>query len=291
MGGDVLDAVFSGLIFVTVALTALAIGLVTSLRLVSGAARQRAFPMVLLGNVAVVPLVAYGLATWAPLDRSVTTGVVLCAICAGGPMAMKATQIAGADLTWSLTTTVVLLLLNVVTLPLWSVVLLDQAVSIGPRDLVGVLGPAIVVPVLVGYWLRRRLADPGLWFRRLTVASNVALVRAVAAGVAANVDGLIAAASGWLLVTVVAVITAAGVSGWLIGDVTDRRRASTLSTLNRATGVALLIVSRVYPGDTELLAAAVVFGLVHTGAALGLAVGWSRATRRGTPARGADGNR
>ena len=275
-----LNGVFALLIFVTVALTAVSIGLVTTVDLLRSALGQRRVVAVVLLNCVVVPLVGYLISGAVPLSQGARTGVVICAICAGGPLALKVTQIAKGDLTWSLSLTVVLLMLNVVTLPLWSALLIDGPVALRPADLVGVLGAAILIPVGLGMAIRPRMSDVNRWFKVLTRASNALLVVAIAVGLVASSEGLVAGISSWLAPVVLAVVVMASWAGWAIRDERDRKRASTLSTLNRATSVALLIVGRVFADQIEILTAVVLFGLVQTVIAVGLALYWGAAASR-----------
>jgi predicted Na+-dependent transporter len=277
-----LNGVFALLIFVTVALTALSIGLVSSVELLGSALRRRGVAVVVLLNCVAVPLLAYLLTLTLPLTPGTRTGVLICAFCAGGPLGLKATQIARGDLTWSLSMTVGLLVLNVITLPLWSSVLIDGPVALRMGDLVGVLGAAILVPGGVGMVLRPRVPDVDRWFGLLTLASNALLVLAVTVGVAANADGLVDSLSSSLLLAVVAVGVVAGGVAWLVRDEIGRRRASTLGTLNRATSVALLIVVRVFPDQAEIFTAVVLFGLIQTVIAIGLALYWGVAKSTST---------
>jgi BASS family bile acid:Na+ symporter len=277
-----LNGTFALLIFVTVALTALSIGLVSSVELLGSALRRRGVAVVVLLNCVAVPLLAYLLTLALSLTPGAKTGILICAICAGGPLGLKATQVARGDLTWSLSMTVVLLVLNVVTLPLWSSLLIDGPVTLRMGDLLGVLGAAILVPVAVGMVLRPRVPDIDRWFGFLSKASNALLVLAVTLGVAANAGGLVDSLSSSLLLAVVAVVVVAGGVEWLVPDEMGRRRASTLGTLNRATSVALLIVGRVFLDQTEIFTTVVLFGLIQTVIAIGLALYWGVAQSTST---------
>lgn len=275
-----LNQVFALLIFVTVAFTALSIGLVTSVDMIKEALRRWRVAVVLLLNCVVVPLIAYVVSLALPLTEGGRTGVLICAICAGGPLGLKATQIAKGDLAWSLSLTVILLLLNVVTLPLWTSVLVNGSVGLQIRDLMGVLGAAILVPVAIGMVLRVVIPAAERWFKPMTLVSNGLLVAAVAVGVTANAEGLIVSLSSSLLVAVLSVILISGVAAWLIRDRLGRRQASTFATFNRATSVALLIIGRSFAEQTEVFTAAVVYGLAQTIIAIGLAVYWGSVRSR-----------
>lgn len=270
-----LDGIFGVLIFVTVALTAFSVGLLTTPERVASVLRDRRFALVLLVNCVLVPVVGYLVVTALPLDKAYEAGVILCAICAGGPLALKATQISRGDVTWSLASTVTLLVLNVLTLPIWSAIFLAESYSLRPGDLAGVLGLAILVPVAVGFWWGRRAGSRVEdWSGRAALISNVTLVLAVLVGVGASAGDLLSSALTWLLLAVVLVVAAGGLMAWALSAEPARRRANTLTTLNRATSVALLVIGRALPDEGEVFAAAVGFGVVQTVVAVGLAVRW-----------------
>lgn len=267
-----LSSLFAFLIFVTVVVTAFSIGLVVRLDMVRSAVRRPRFWILVALNVVAIPMVGYLIAD--ALVPELATGVMICAFCAGGPLALKASQISGSDLTWSLTLTVTLLVANVVALPVWSSLLLDRSVTVRPGDLVGVLVTAILIPVLVGGWSGRRLSNVDKWFRVTGQASNVGLLLAVVVGLIGSFEGLLAAARSWLLFAVFLTIAASGLIGWLVRDEPGRRRAGMFTTLNRATSVALLVIGRVYVDDPSVFTAAVLYALVQTVIALCLAVYW-----------------
>lgn len=275
---EFLDLIFPPLVFITVVLTALAIGLVTSVELLRNALRRRTFLAVVMINIVVVPFVGYLLAQSFPLETSLEIAVVLTAICAGGPLGLKVSQLAKGDMSWTLSLVVVLLLLNIVTLPLWTSVLLEEPLSLTPADLMASLVIAIALPVLIGAWLKRR--NPEASQRRYqlaTKASNALLVVVVAVAVAANLQELVDAVASSMLLASSVVIVFAGLMGWMIGGDLSRRRPNALITLNRASSVALLVASRGFPDNGEVFTAVVVFGAVQTAIAVGLGAYWGRA--------------
>lgn len=270
-----MDQLFTALILITVVLAAASIGLVTTLSDIKSAVRQTSFGLLILANTLLVPLMGWALATVLPLGPDARTGVILCAVCAAGPIALKGSQIARSDLAWSLTLTVVLLTLNVAAVPLWTGVLLDQSIALQPADLINVLIVAILVPVGLGILLGRwRPSSVQAWSNVGTQVSNVTLVLAVVIGIAANTSDLMDSLSAWVLVAAALIVVLGGLVGLLTPGDTARRRSSSLTTLNRATSVALLVVGRVFVDNTEVFATVVLFGLVQTVAALGLSAYW-----------------
>lgn len=274
---EFLDVSFRVLVFITVVLTAVAIGLVTSVEQIRSALRRRTFLAVVMINIVVVPFVGYLLAQSFPLETSLETAIVLAAICAGGPLGLKVSQLAKGDMSWTLSLVVVLLLLNIVTLPLWTSVLLEEPLSLGPVDLMGSLVVAIALPVLIGAWLKRRNpASSRRWYETATKASNVLLVVVVAVAVAANFQALVDAVASSMLLASTVVLAFAGLMGWMMRGELSRRRPAALITLNRASSVALLVASRAFPDNGEIFTAVVVFGAVQTAIAVGLSAYWGR---------------
>jgi predicted Na+-dependent transporter len=281
---DALDAIFTALIAVTVFLTALAIGLETSLTALRKSVRRRSLALVLAANLLVVPSAGVVIARLLPLSPESETGILLCAICAAGPLGIKAAQIARSDLSWALSLTVLLLLLNLVSLPVWTALLFDRSLSLRSSDLVGVMIVVILVPFATGAAIRKwRGGQDDHWAARAATISNVTLVLAVLAGMVGNAGQLATALSSWVLVAAGTIIGAAGLIGLAAPGEPDVRRTSTLITINRATSLALLVAGRSFPENGEVFTAVVVFGLAQTAFVLAVSLAWGRRPVRAIP--------
>lgn len=291
MAGGVLQGVFAGLVFVTVALAAFAIGALVSPGDLRNALRTLSFGGLLGLNVVMIPLLGFLITSIVPLDSGIEIGLLLCSICAGGPLSLKVCQLCDADLPWTLSLTVTLLLLNVVTVPFWSRFLLGRTVTVRGGDVLGTLLLAIVVPVLIGVWARRRTRRVSTWSDRAIAVSNVTLVLAVFIGVVTTARDLVSLLSTWALVAALAVVVVSGLLGWSLPQPVRRRRANSLVTLNRATSVALLVVGRVYLDDAEVLATVVLFGVIQTSIAVALSLRWAAVDRRPALRPGSQGLR
>lgn len=289
-----LQNLFGALVFVTVALVAFAIGALTSISELRAMASRREFGLMVAINVFLVPLIGFLIVWPLPLAPEVEAGLLLCVICAGGPLTLKVSQMCDADLPCALSLTVVLLVLNVVTLPVWSAILLGRSLTLTPGDLIGVLVLAIVVPVALGLLFRRSAPESSrAWADRVDAISNVTLLLALAIGFVANAQDLVAPLASWASLAVVVIVGVSGVIGWVLPGPVERRRASTFLTLNRATSVALLVVGRAYLDNAEVFVAVVFYGLIQTAVAVGLSLYWRPAGRRwslrsATSASGAD---
>ena len=282
---EALNTVFTGLLAFTVCLTALSIGLATSGRTMRAAIRRPSLIFVVLANVILVPAAGLAIVRLVPLSPDGEIGVLLCTMCAAGPFALKATQVARGDLAWALSLTVILLLLNVLALPLWTALVFDRSLSVRAGDLFAVMVAVILLPAAIGALLRRTL--PGRsegWVKPATDVSNLTLVAAIVVGVAGNLSPLAEALTSRILIAAGLIVVGAGVIGVALPSPTEVRRASTLVTLNRATSVALLVVAQSFPDRGEVLTTAIVFGLVQTIFALGVALAWGRRAIVSVPA-------
>lgn len=278
-----LDGLFNLLVVFTVVATAVSLGLGATSRTIWEAMRRRSFLLVAALNVVAMPLIAFALMELVPLPPEQAMAVILCATCAGGPMAMKASQIAGADLSWAFSLTIVLLVLNLVTLPLWSTALMTEHFAVQAGSLFTVLILPIVVPVAIGVLIGSRLADPSRWVQRTALVSTIGLMAVVAVGIFNYFAVLTTLHLSALAASALGVIVIGGIIGWLIGDRPERRRATSLVTLNRANSVALLAIAQTQPDNYLLISGAIVFGLVQTTLALGVAIYW-RSVRSARPA-------
>ncbi len=278
-----LDGLFNLLVVLTVVVTAVSLGLGASSRTIWEAMRRRSFVLVVVLNVVAMPVIAFGFMQLVPIPPEQAMAVVLCATCAGGPMAMKASQIARADLSWAFSLTIVLLVLNLVTLPLWSTLLMTEHFAVQAGTLFMVLILPIVVPVAIGVLIGSRLADPSRWVERTALVSTIGLVAVVAVGIFNYFAALTTLRFSALGASALGVIVTGGIIGWLIGDRPDQKRATSLVTLNRATSVALLAIAQTQPDNYLLISGAIVFGLVQTTLALGVAIYW-RSVRSPHPA-------
>jgi BASS family bile acid:Na+ symporter len=271
--------VFELLVAVTVLATTTLIGIGTTSDAIRRAARRRwVLASTVALNVVIIPVAAFLFVNALGLPEGHSTGVLLCAMCAAGPLGLKAAQIARGDLAWAVSVTVILTLLNVGTLPLWSGLLLPLSVAPPPAQTLGVLVVLILLPVVVGSTMRHR--SPGRAVRlmpRLEVFSNVTLALAVAVGLATYSEELWSTATSQTPLVVVVLLAVGLVAGLLIpGSPGEVRRVSALVTMNRSTGVALLIVSRAFAGHGGVFSAVITYAVLQTAAALTVALIWRR---------------
>jgi BASS family bile acid:Na+ symporter len=285
---ELLGVAFELLVAITVLVTALTIGLDTTAAEFGSVVRGRRAVIAMLGvNGVVVPVAAFALVNALPVQGADQTGVLLCAMCASGPLGLKASQIARGDLAWAISITTILTVLNVAFLPLWTSLLLPDSVTARPVDLLGAMVAIIILPLVAGIWYRRRRPEhAGGVVPRLEALSNVTLALAVTVGLVAHFDQVWLTASSWTPIVVVILLALAGPAGYFAsGPPQGLRRVSTLVTINRGTGIALLLASRSFADQAHVLSTVIAFGILQTIIVLAAALVWRRRSMTEATAR------
>jgi BASS family bile acid:Na+ symporter len=214
-----------------------------------------------------LPVVAWAVAWTLPLPPHVIAGIVLLAACPAGAISNYYSFIARADVALSVTLTAISAAFSVVTLPLISAVgfslFLDRAVGVKvPIGSMAIqLTVNLLIPVLVGMWLRARFTD---FVTRHQPAArqlgNVALVATVAILLSGLGRSVLKDLGMTILSAVVFTVVAAG-AGLIAGAAlrADRRQLQTLAIEFACRNTAITILIGVVVLDRPELA---VFGLV-----------------------------
>jgi bile acid:Na+ symporter, BASS family len=210
----------------------------------------------------VLPLLAWSLVESLSVREDFAIGLLLVAIASAGPLGIKASEVARADVPLAILLVVVLEAANVVVIPGWVALWLSVG-SVPITPVVTTLVFLILCPLAVGLalrlFLRERVAP---WISRLRSASNIGLVFVIMLVLLRYLPRIPDAFHGGAgLVSVVMVVAALG-AGWVIGGPERSTRASTsLVTGIRANGPALAIAQVSYPGRPNVAVAIVTFGL------------------------------
>ena len=214
-----------------------------------------------------LPVVAWAVAWTLPLPPHIVAGIVLLAACPAGAISNYYSFIALADVALSVTLTAISAAVSVVTLPLISAVgfnlLLDHAARVkAPIVPMTIhLTVNLLIPVLVGMWLRARF--PEFVTRHQPAArrlGNVALVATVAILLSGLGRSVLKDIGMTILSAVVFTVIAAG-AGLIVGAAlrADRRQLQTLAIEFACRNTAITILIGVVVLDRPELA---VFGLV-----------------------------
>ena len=273
------DRIFDALVAVTVLTTALAIGLSSAPAAVKNVlVRRRAAVAMLAVNGVIVPVAAFALVDWLPVDHGSRTGILLCAICACGPLGLKAAQIVRGDLMWAIAVIAGMTLLNAALLPLWTTLLLAESIAARPADILGAIVMLMVIPIVMGLVTRRRRPTAAqVASRRLQASSTVTLALAIAVGLTLHLDELSSPATSWTVVIAVLLLALAGTAAYVAtGPPTEIQRVAVVASINRGTGLALLVASYAFPGQPRVLASVIAFGILQTTVVFGVALLWRK---------------
>jgi predicted Na+-dependent transporter len=229
-------------------------------------------------NAVVIPAAAWGIAELLPMDNQYVPGLVLATLGAGSAASLKAAQLAQrADLPLAVSVVVVLQLVNIVAVPLWAGQVVTGA-SISAWDIVKSLLALVLLPLVIGLGVRGRYPDHAkIWRPELVRAANLALVVALATGIAANWSTIVSMFGSWVIVTALAIVVVAGalgvLPGLLLGGRSAEIRATTgLVSVFRFASLGLIIIGSQLHGDSAYLGPAITFALVDFVLPLALAV-------------------
>jgi len=266
---QLLTALFNAGIAISVGATVLSLGMTFTVgQLVAPLHRVVLVIGLVVLNAGVIPAAAWGIAEITPMNSKYVPGLVLATLGAGSAASLKAAQLAKrADLPLAVSVVVVLQLVNIVAVPLWAGQVVTGA-SISAWDIVKSLLLLVLLPLVVGLFIRARYADHAKdWQPGLVKVANVALVIALATGIAGNWSTIKSMFGSWVIVTVLVIIIVAGVLGVLLGLLLGGRRAevgttSGLVSVIRFGSLGLIIIGSQLHGNAVYLGPAITFTLV-----------------------------
>ena len=212
-------ALFNAGIAISVGATVMSLGMTFTVRqLLAPLHRVGLVIVMVIVNAVVIPGAAWGIAELSPMDDKYVPGLVLATIGAGGAASLKAAQVARrADLPLAVSVVVVLQLVNIVAVPLWAGQVVTGA-SIGAWDIVQSLLALVLLPLVVGLFARHRYTEHADdWQANLVKIANLALVVALATGIAGNWSTIKTMFGSWVIVIALVIVVAAGGLGALSG--------------------------------------------------------------------------
>ena len=266
---QLLTALFNAGIAISVGATVLSLGMTFTVgQLVAPLHRVVLVIGLVVLNAVVIPAAAWGIAEVSPMGSKYVPGLVLATLGAGSAASLKAAQLAKrADLPLAVSVVVVLQLVNIVAVPVWAGQVVTGA-SISAWDIVKSLLLLVLLPLVVGLFIRARYADHAKdWQPGLVKVANIALVIALATGIAANWSTIVSMFGSWVIVTVLVIIIVAGVLGVLLGLLLGGRSAeigttSGLVSVIRFGSLGLIIIGSQLHGNPTYLGPAITFTLV-----------------------------
>ena len=206
----------------------------------------------------------YALARLLSVPEGFTAGLVLVGAASAGVIGLAVVRLADGDIPLAMGLVIVLEAGNLITIPVWSTILLPEQVRPPVGDVVGTLVIGILVPFLVGSGLRAlRPERAQVWARALSVTSAVGFAVAVGIVVWLDVGKLFDAWAALVPIVALATSLAALGAGWVAsGPLRPSRATGAVIVAMRANAPALAVTSATYGATSEAAAAIVVFALV-----------------------------
>ena len=284
------NAIFNASLAVMILALVTGLGLSLTLQQILAPLRRgRVLVATVIANSVLAPLVGIGVCHALPLSSESRIGVELAAMAAAGPVGMKAAQLTKrADMAMALSFTIALQVVNIVAAPLWAEQIVTGA-SVNPWSIVKDLLLLVLAPLVVGQILRARHGEHAAgWQGGLEKISNMALLVAIAVGLAVNWSLLTSEIGSWVIVASVIITVIVMALGWLAGRVGDAQSAITIPMISgmRFTPVGLIVIATVLHNDGAYLMPALIFSLVCTviPIVLGIEIGRATAPARTTAA-------
>lgn len=251
---------------------------ITSREILASVHRPWLMTKALAANMVLLPLVALGVSRLVAMPEGIAVGFLIASIAPGASLSPKLSEIARADISFAVGLTFVMAVLSVLTTPLMAGWLLPDspAIQFDARSVIGTMITFQLIPLLVGlaihHWrpaLAGRLRQPSIWL------SNVLFFAVVAFYVIRDFNALQTlpplSVAAMILMTLVSLF-----AGWQLGGPDHATRQSlALGTSVEFTGLALLIVSLIFPGPSARIAV-VAFALIMVLTNTALAFVWNQ---------------
>jgi BASS family bile acid:Na+ symporter len=261
------NAIFNAALVVMLLTLVASLGMTFSIKqILQPVRRVRLLAGTVVVNSGLAPLVAIGVCHLFPLTTQARVGVEIAAMAAGGPVGLKACELAKrADMAMAVSFTIVLQLVNIVVAPLWAKGIVTGA-KVKPSSIVVDLLFLILLPLAIGLILRGRYPEHrDGWKAGLEKASNIALYVVIAVGLAANWKAIVTSLGSWVLLASAVIVIACIVMGW-VAVFRNRQAAVTISVISgmRFTPIGLVVISTVLHNQGAYLTPALLFSLMAT---------------------------
>ena len=226
--------------------TMLGVGLLLSLREISGSLHDRRWlARALLANFIMLPALALGIASLLQLEPALTAGLLILATAPGGPVLIRLVAMAKRDPALAVGLLVTLLITSVVTQPLL-LPLLVQHVDISGKSIVLTLLFSVMLPLLLGLALRARrpvLAES--WRAPVQKLSTLSMLLVCIVLPAMYWQALLEIIGSLAFVAAALFLLLASLGGWLLGGPQPGpRRILSLNCMQPNLAVAVVIANQ-----------------------------------------------
>jgi len=276
---QILDPVFDAGIALAIVATVASLGLsLTITEVVAPLRRVGLVVGLIVVNVVLIPLVAWGSTVSFGLSDDAVSGVTLAAIGSAGAAGLKAAQLSRrADLALAVSMVIVLQVLNLIAVPLWAGQVVAGA-TISPVTILRDLIVLVLAPLLFGLFVRGRSEVVASRWRSILVRiANLSLAIALVAGIAVNRSSIVELAGSRVMLVSVVIVVFAVASGMLAGGRDAATRATTgLVSGMRFAALGLVIIASHLHGRASVLGPAIVYALIDIVVAVVIALAMAR---------------
>lgn len=259
----------------TIAMINLAMGLgLTGADFARVAREPRGALVGIVGQLVLLPLVGFAVASGLGLDSAAAVGLVLIAACPGGATSNLFTKLARGDVALSVTLTGVSGIATVFTIPLvvraaTSLYAGDgQVVQLGVAETMLKLGLMVLVPIALGMAVRARAAGAAHRLEPIVRRVAIAMLAVIIVGAVAGERERVAAFAGSVGPAVVLLNALALATGWLGARVLrlGRRVGVTLALeIGVQNGALAIGIALDMLGSREVAAPGVIYSLLVYG--------------------------
>lgn len=218
-------------------------------------------PALVLNSI-LIPLLYWGLSLILPMSSEHAIGLMLVGSASAAPFAIKAAVVEKGDVPLMIGLVVLLGALNILFIPLWSVLLMPPGTAVDALNIAQTLVLLILAPLVTGLLIRARWPEHAMrWAPPANRLSTLLLLLVVGLTVVASWRGIQALVGAWVIAGGVIGVLLSMIVGYSLGGrrLATRRTVATVSGM-RAIGPALAIVASAFDGNTDIRAAVVMLG-------------------------------
>jgi predicted Na+-dependent transporter len=209
--------------------------------------------LALLANFVLVPLLAFVITAFIPLEQPLKVGLIVLSTAAGAPFLPKLVQGAKGNVAFGVGLMVLLMVVTIIYMPLVLPLLLP-GVSVNPWDIAKSLIVLMLIPLAIGLLIKSHSTDTAAEYQPVMAkVSSVAMLVLLVVGLGLNVSNLIDLIGTGGLIALLLFIIGSLVIGLLLGGREPGvRSVMGLGTAQRNVSAALLVTAQNFAGTQTL---------------------------------------
>jgi BASS family bile acid:Na+ symporter len=229
--------------------------------------------LALLANFVLVPALAYLITVVIPMNRGLSTGLIIVGCAAGAPFLPKLVQIAKGNAAFSVGLMTLLMVVTVIYLPIVLPLLLPHA-QVSPWDIAKSLIMSMLLPLAIGLFIKARYSDTAASLQPdMSKISSMAIVVMLVTIIVLEFSTIIATVgTGGILAAVIFVLGALVIGLLLGGKDASMRSVMGLGTAQRNLAAAMLVAAQNFsriPNVLVMVMLVAILGLIMLGVIAG----------------------